>query len=81
MRDRGIGCSVHFIPIPLHEYYARTLEMRDPCRRSIEEYPRLVSLPLYSKMTDGDVTRVIEAVRDIVRRHSSRVMVPVSCIA
>jgi dTDP-4-amino-4,6-dideoxygalactose transaminase len=66
MKARGIGCSVHFIPIPLHPYYRRTLELRDPCERALVEYPRLVSLPIYSKMTDAEVERVIEAVRGVV---------------
>lgn len=69
MRARRIGCSVHFIPIPLHPYYRRVLQMRDPCTRALAEYPRLVSLPLYSRMTDNDVQRVIAAVQDIVARH------------
>ena len=55
MRARGIGCSVHFIPIPLHPYYKRTLGMRDPCTHAVTEYSRLLSLPLYSKMTEDDV--------------------------
>lgn len=67
MRRRGIGCSVHFIPIPLHPYY-RTLPMPDPCARALAEYPRLVSLPLYPSMTNADVDRVSEAVRDIAVR-------------
>ena len=66
MKVRGVGCSVHFIPIPLHPYYRRTLELRDPCERALAEYPRLVSLPIYSKMTDAEVERVIEAVRGVV---------------
>ena len=69
MRRRGIGCSVHFIPIPLHPYYRRALRMRDACPRALAEYPRLVSLPLYSKMTDEDVERVVSAVREIIVRH------------
>ena len=72
MRTEGVGCSVHFIPIPLHAYYRKTLEMRDPCTRALREYPRLVSLPLYSRMTDDDVERVIEAVKSAVRRHKKR---------
>jgi|CZKX01.1.fsa_nt_gi dTDP-4-amino-4,6-dideoxygalactose transaminase len=72
MHARGIGCSVHFIPIPLHPYYRRTLEMRDPCERALSEYPRLVSLPLYSKMTDEEVERVIWAVKDVVGKHKTK---------
>jgi dTDP-4-amino-4,6-dideoxygalactose transaminase len=72
MRDRGIGCSVHFIPIPLHPFYRKAVSMPDPCSRALSEYPRLISLPIYSKMTDDDVKRVICAVRDIVHQHRTR---------
>jgi dTDP-4-amino-4,6-dideoxygalactose transaminase len=72
IKERGIGCSVHFIPIPLHPYYAGRLEMRDPCARALAEYSRLVSLPLYSRMSDGDVDRVVRAVRDVVQQSRTR---------
>ena len=55
MRQRGVGCSVHFKPIPLHSYYRDRLELRDPCTRAMAEYPRLVSLPLSSRLTDDEV--------------------------
>lgn len=67
LRQRGIGTSVHFIPLHLHPFYRDTLGYRP------EDFPnatwlaeRNVSLPLYSKMSEGDVGRVIEAVRGIV---------------
>ena len=72
MRDRAIGCSVHFIPIPLHPYYRTALPAGDLCALALAEYPRLVSLPLYSAMTDDEVERVIEAVKDIVVRFGKR---------
>ncbi len=78
IRGRGIGCSVHFIPIPLHRYYRDVLEMRDPCARAISEYPRLLTLPLYPRMTDDDVQQVIDSVRDIVNRFKVRKQVPIS---
>jgi dTDP-4-amino-4,6-dideoxygalactose transaminase len=74
MRAQGIGCSVHFIPIPLHPYYRKTLEMRDPCARALAEYPRLVSLPLCSKMTDGEAEQVIDGVRGVVSRHRRKAL-------
>lgn len=80
LRQRGIGASVHFIPIPLHPYYRATLPMTDACARALAVYPRLVSLPLYSNMTDDEADRVIEAVRDIAvrTRVASRARLPVS---
>jgi perosamine synthetase len=32
-------------------------------------FQRIVSLPLYSKMTEDEVNRVIETVRDLVKRN------------
>ncbi len=81
MRARGIGCSVHFIPIPLHPYYRENLEMRDPCDRAISEYSRLISLPIYSKMSDEDVSRVIRAVQEVVMQHRTRRQVAASGVA
>jgi dTDP-4-amino-4,6-dideoxygalactose transaminase len=60
----GIGCSVHYIPLHLQPYW------RDRYALSAAQFPRsqrafetLVSLPIYTRMSDGDVARVIEAVR------------------
>jgi dTDP-4-amino-4,6-dideoxygalactose transaminase len=33
----------------------------------MKAYERVVSLPIYTKMSDADQGRVIEAVRDILR--------------
>jgi dTDP-4-amino-4,6-dideoxygalactose transaminase len=46
--------------------------MRDPCTHALSEYPRLLSLPLYSKMMDDDVGRVIHAVQDVVFRFKKQ---------
>ena len=69
MRRRGVECSVHFIPIPLHPYYSARLELRDACARTMAEYPRLVSLPMSSALNDADVGTVIGAVRETVQAH------------
>jgi dTDP-4-amino-4,6-dideoxygalactose transaminase len=68
LRQNGIGASVHFIPIPLHTYFARLLPARSSCSRAIELYPRIVSLPLYPGMTEEQVQYVARCVRDIVER-------------
>ena len=72
LKSRGIGASVHFIPILLHPCYRRRLAPGDPCERAIGEFPRLVSLPIYSRMRESDAERVIAAVVDIVTRFRRR---------
>jgi len=65
--DYGIGCSVHFIPLNLHPYWKDKLAIAENALpNSIDSYKRSVSLPIYTKMTDEDVDRVIAAVRSIL---------------
>jgi perosamine synthetase len=64
----GIGVSVHFIPLHLHPFYRDTFNYApEDFPVALREYSRAISLPVYSKMTDGDVDRVIAAVLRTVR--------------
>jgi dTDP-4-amino-4,6-dideoxygalactose transaminase len=71
LRHRGIGTSVHFIPIPLHRFFAQLPLARDACPRALDLYPRIVSLPLYPAMTEEHVHYVAQCVREILE-HSRR---------
>jgi dTDP-4-amino-4,6-dideoxygalactose transaminase len=67
MADRGIGTSVHFIPLHIHPYWRDSYGFRpEDFPVALDCYRRAVSLPIYSKMTDNDVDRVIKAVREIL---------------
>jgi dTDP-4-amino-4,6-dideoxygalactose transaminase len=71
LRSHGIGTSVHFIPVPLHPAYRDIPTLAaDLCPRTIELYPRLISLPLYPAMTEEQVRYVGETVRELAHRHS-----------
>ena len=60
----GIGCSVHYIPLHLQPYWRETFDLRpEMFPVSQRAYEQMVSLPIYSKMTDADVHRVVDAVR------------------
>ena len=66
--DAGIGCSVHYIPLHLHPYWRDRYALRpEQFAQSQKAYERSVSLPLYTRMSDADVQRVVDAVRGILR--------------
>ena len=66
LRQRGIGTSVHFIPLHLHPYYQKNWGYRRGEFPVAEDYfDRCISLPIYPSMTDEDVNQVIEALQDI----------------
>jgi dTDP-4-amino-4,6-dideoxygalactose transaminase len=60
----GIGCSVHYIPLHLHPYWRDRYGLTSAhFPASQRAYERMVSLPLYTRMTPADVERVAAAVR------------------
>ena len=68
MKARNIGTSVHFIPIHLHPHYRDKYGYKpEEFPVAFENYQRLVSLPLHPRLSDEDVTDVIEAVCDVVK--------------
>lgn len=68
LKNRNIGVSVHFIPLHIHPYYRDTYGYRpDDLPVAYAEYQRLISLPIYSKMSDEDVADVIAAVLEIAK--------------
>lgn len=67
MAKRGIGCSVHFIPLHLHPYWRDTYQLKpEDFPNSLAVFQRSVSLPIYTKMTDDDQSRVIAAIKEIL---------------
>ncbi|HPV83218.1 MAG TPA: DegT/DnrJ/EryC1/StrS family aminotransferase [Nitrospira sp.] len=67
LQQKQIGCSVHFIPLHLHPYYRETGHYsRADFPVASQAFDRMVSLPLYSKMSEEDVHRTIQAVRELI---------------
>ena len=63
----GIGTSVHFIPLHLHPYWRQSLGIaEEDMPNATREFRRVVSLPIYSAMTEAQVDRVIEVVREVM---------------
>lgn len=66
LAKRGVGTSVHFIPIPLHPAYAGiAARPENRCPRALALYPRLISLPLYPSMSLSQVEYVAESVNQV----------------
>ena len=60
----GIGCSVHYIPLHLHPYWRERYDLRaEAFPASQHAYERMLSLPLYTRMTGADVDRVAASLR------------------
>ena len=67
LSEHGIGTSVHFIPLHRHPYW------RDSCALDAADFPvaeaafaAMLTLPLYTRMSDADQARVIAALRALL---------------
>lgn len=73
---RGIGTSVHFIPIPLHPFFAAFAQRPvNRCPRAMAIYHRLVSLPLYPAMTEEQVRYVVDMTKEVARQNRRKTLV------
>ncbi len=70
LKQRNIGVAVHFIPLHLHRYY------RDAYGYKPSDFPnasaafeRIISLPIYPRLTNADIEDVVTAVTDLVREY------------
>ncbi|GAB3465635.1 O-antigen biosynthesis aminotransferase WlbF [Massilia terrae] len=65
---RGIGTSVHFIPLHRQPYWRDTYALGQAQFPSAEaSYRRMLTLPLYTRMSDADQQRVIAALHELLR--------------
>ena len=65
--DYAIGCSVHFIPLHLHPYWKhKTLDNYKNLKNSESVFNNIVSLPIYTKMTDEQIERVVTATKKVL---------------
>lgn len=63
----GIGCSVHYIPLHLHPYWRERYDLQAAdFPHSQRAFERMLSLPLYTRMTEADVERVATELRRVL---------------
>ncbi len=65
---QGIGCSVHYIPLHLQPYWRGRYALQpEQFPHSQHAYARMASLPIYTRMGQPEVQRVVDAVRAALR--------------
>jgi UDP-4-amino-4,6-dideoxy-N-acetyl-beta-L-altrosamine transaminase len=71
LAERGIGTSVHFIPLHLHPYYRTTFGWAPgDFPNALRTYESAISLPLYPQMELNDVRdRVVATLKRIIAEN------------
>jgi dTDP-4-amino-4,6-dideoxygalactose transaminase len=69
IQSAGIGVAVHYVALHLQPYYVKNFKTKPqdfPIASNYSE--RVISLPLYPKMSSADVEQVIGTVKDLVKK-------------
>lgn len=68
MRKKNIGVNVHYIPVYKHSFYQENYPV-DPSQFPVTEdvFSRLITLPLFPKMTAEDVKDVVDALTEALK--------------
>ena len=67
LRAEGIGVNVHYIPVHLHPFYQRHFGTGiGMCPVAETAYERIITLPIFPRMSERDVDDVITAVEKVI---------------
>lgn len=69
LQAENIGVNVHYIPVYLHPYYQKLGYKKGLCKNAEELYERMITIPLFPKMTDNDVQDVIDGVKKVINYY------------
>jgi perosamine synthetase len=67
LRAENIGVNVHYVPVPWHPHYQTLGYAKGQWPVAESAYERLISLPIFPKMSDRDVDDVVSACGKIIR--------------
>jgi perosamine synthetase len=69
LKAENIGVNVHYIPVYLQPYYESLGYPAGLCSKAEQVFERIITIPLFPKMTDGDIQDVIQAVKKIYNAY------------
>ena len=70
LRAEGLGVNVHYIPVHLHPFYRQNYGTAvGDCPAAEAAYERLVTLPIFPDMNNGDMEDVVAAVQKVVEAY------------
>lgn len=69
LNERGIGTSVHFIPLHRHPFYKSLGYTIDDFPVSEEAYNSIISIPIYPGLNKKEIEYIIENIIDLVNKN------------
>lgn len=73
LKQKGVSCSVHWMPLHMHPYYRQTYNLHEGLFAVAErQWLREISLPIFPDMQDQELEYVCRCVIEVTESHSKR---------
>lgn len=70
LKERGIYTGLHYIPLHLLSYYKHKYTLRvNDFPKALSNYQQILSLPIYSSLSDKDVLHICEQIKEIAKNR------------
>jgi len=69
LREKNLGVNVHYIPVYFHPYYQSLGYEKGICQKAERLYERIITIPLYPKMTNQQVDEVIKRIKTTINNY------------
>jgi len=69
MFERGVPCNVHYKPLPMHTAYKKLGFRIEDFPNAYANFINEISLPLHSKLTDEEISYVIDTYKDVLKPY------------
>ncbi|MGP4038664.1 UDP-4-amino-4,6-dideoxy-N-acetyl-beta-L-altrosamine transaminase [Gracilibacillus sp. D59] len=70
LQKENIGVNVHYIPVYLHPFYQKLGYQKGVCPHAEQTYQKIITLPLFPKMSEQDLDDVITGVKKVISYYS-----------
>jgi len=74
LKKQDILCQVHYIPVYLHPYYQKLGYQKGICSIAEEFYKKVISLPMYSQLTESEQDYVIEKINEFFQGDETQIL-------
>jgi UDP-4-amino-4,6-dideoxy-N-acetyl-beta-L-altrosamine transaminase len=70
LQKQGLGVQVHYMPLHLHPFFQKNFGYKKGDFPMAEKYyERAITIPLFPKMTEKDIKKVIATVKTVVKKY------------
>lgn len=71
LRGKGVFAHVHYIPVPIQPYYQQNFPTNPAdYANAMTYYRKATTLPLHPRMTEKEVSMVVNSVKDVINQLS-----------